>query len=117
MKEFMLLFRADYSKMQFSSKEDWQSTAKKWKNWTEGLKSQNKWVSEGQQLSPSGKVVKAGGIITDGPYVEMKESLLSYCIIRAESEEEAAELSKNCPILDSDGSVEIREKINSSSKQ
>lgn len=109
MKEFMLLFRADYSKMQHSSKEEWQTVAKKWKDWTDGLSAQGKWGSSGMQLSPEGKVVKTDGVITDGPYTEIKEIIVSYCTIKAESKEEAAELSKSCPILESGGSVEIRE--------
>ena len=68
-----------------------------------------KWVADGLQLNPAGKVVKTNGVITDGPYTETKEVLMSFCRIKAESIEEAAELSKECPVLSTGGNVEIRE--------
>jgi len=108
MKEFMLLFRADYKNMQSRSPEEWQEMAKKWKDWIAGLSAQNKWVAAGKQLSQNGKVVRPNGVTTDGPFVELKESVNSYCIIKADSLEDAAELSKNCPILTVGGTVEIR---------
>jgi hypothetical protein len=109
MKEFLLLFRGDYGAVPPQGTEEWQATAKKWQDWIGGIAAQNKWVAPGQQLSPAGKVVKANGVITDGPYTEIKETLFSYCTIRAESLEEAAELAKGCPILLIGGSVEVRE--------
>ncbi len=66
-------------------------------------------MAAGQRLSPAGKVVRTNGVITDGPYTEIKETLISYCTIKAESMEEAAELAKGCPILTVGGNVEIRE--------
>ena len=110
MKEFMLLFKADYKKMEFSQ-EDWQATAKKWQDWTEGIKSQGKWVATGQQLGRESKIVNANGVITDGPYAEIKEMLISFCTVSAESINGAAELAKNCPVLDVGGNVEVRELV------
>lgn len=110
MKEFLLLFRADYEAMpQRDDPEEWQAAAKKWQDWIGGIAAQDKWVASGQQLSPGGKVVKTNEVITDGPYTEIKETLISYCTIKAESIEEAAELAKGCPILTVGGNVEVRE--------
>ena len=110
MKEFLLLFRADYEAMlQKDDPEEWQATAKKWQDWIGGIAAQDKWVAPGQQLSQDGKVVKTNGVITDGPYTEIKETLISYCTIKAESLDEAAELAQGCPILTIGGNVEVRE--------
>lgn len=109
MKEFMLVFRGDYEKIPQSNPEEFKSVAKKWKDWTDKITEQGKWVAAGFQLNPAGKVVKADGIITDGPYTETKEVLMSFCRIKAESIEEAAELSKDCPVFITGGNVEIRE--------
>jgi hypothetical protein len=38
----------------------------------------------------------------------MKESIGGYIIVRAKSIDEAAELSKDCPILEMNGNVEVR---------
>jgi hypothetical protein len=109
MKEFMLLFRGDYKAIPQDSPKEMQAMAKKWQDWIGGIAAQNKWVAPGQRLNPDGKVVRTNGVITDGPYTEIKETLFSYCTIKAESIEEAAELATSCPILTVGGNVEVRE--------
>lgn len=110
MKEFMFLFKADYKKME-KSQEDWQTVAKKWKDWIDGIEAKGKWGSTGQQLGKGSKIVKPNNVVTDGPYPEIKEMLISYCTVKAESIDEAAELAKNCPVLDVGGNVEVRELV------
>jgi len=55
-----------------------------------------------------GKVLKPGGIITDGPFVEIREVLGSFIVVKADSLEEATTLAHGCPAIDQGGSVEIR---------
>jgi len=108
MKEFALLFRQpsyDYSK---TSKEEMQALQKKWQNWTASIAAQGKFVSNGVRLVADGKVLKAGGVITDGPFVEIREMLGSFIIVKADSLEDATTLAHGCPALDAGGSVEIR---------
>jgi hypothetical protein len=108
MKDFMLLFRQpsyDYSK---ASPKEMQALAKKWQDWVGGIAAQGKLADNGPRLSLEGKVLKAGGVITDGPFVEIREMLGSFIIVKAESLEEATTLAHGCPALDSGGSVEIR---------
>jgi len=113
MKEFLLVFRGEYKAMPQRDPEEWQAMAKKWQDWIGGIAAQNKWVAAGQQLSPGGKVVRTNGVITDGPYTEIKELIGGYMFVKGESLQEAAELAKGCPVLISGGSVEIRETIQS----
>jgi hypothetical protein len=56
----------------------------------------------------TGKVLKAGGVITDGPFVEIREMLGSFIIVKADSIEDATTLAHGCPAIDEGGSVEIR---------
>ena len=108
MKEFMLLFRQssyDYSK---ASREEMETLTKKWKDWVGGIAAQGKLASNGPRLALEGKVLKAGGVITDGPFVEIRERLGSFIIVKADSLEEATTLAHGCPAVDSNGSVEIR---------
>ena len=109
MKAFLLVFRADYSTMPKASPEQMQATTKRYMDWIGGIAAQNKLVDRGNSLVPSGKVVKAGNVITDGPYTEIKECIMGYSIVKAESIEEATELAKGCPVLTFGGNVEIRE--------
>lgn len=108
MKEFMLLFRQpsyDYSDV---SKEEMAALAKKWNEWWKGIEKQGKLARRGPRLSMEGKVLKPGGVVTDGPFVEIKEKLGSFIVVKAENLEEATTLAHGCPALDQGGSVEIR---------
>jgi len=109
MKEFLLVFRIDAAGQQSQvSPEQMQARMKLWQDWMGSIAAQNKLVSSGNRLTPEGRVVKANNVITNGPYVEIKEAIGGYIIIRADSLDEAAELSKGCPILNSGGNVEVR---------
>lgn len=91
------------------SPEEMQATMKKWMDWIGGIAAQNKLVDRGNRLGSAGRVVKSDNVVTDGPYTEIKELIGGYTIIKAESMEEAAEMSKGCPILAVGGNVEVRE--------
>jgi len=108
MKDFALLFRQpnyDYSN---ASPEEMQAIGKKWKDWVGGIAAQGKLASQGPRLAQDGKVLKAGGVITDGPFVEIRERLGSLIVVKADSLDEATTLAHGCPALDAGGSVEIR---------
>src|SRR5450432_4236243 len=74
MKDFLLVFRTDYNTMPKSSPEELQALTKRWMDWVGGIAAQNKLTDRGNRLYPSGKVLKAGNVIADGPYAEIKES-------------------------------------------
>ncbi len=109
MKDFLFVFRADYKAMPKGSPEEMQATTQKWMNWIAGLAAQNKLSDRGNALESSGKVVKNDNVITDGPYTEIKEAIMGYSLVKANSIEEATELAKDCPILSQGGNVEVRE--------
>ena len=109
MKEFLLVFRRDYVARETQpSPEQMQAMMKPWEDWMGSLAAQNKLANAGNRLSSDGRVVKPGGVITDGPFVEIKEGIGGYIIVRASSIDEAATLSKDCPILQIGGNVEVR---------
>ena len=109
MKEFLLVFRSEPTRPATQpSPEQIQQMMKPWQDWMGGLAAQNKLANPGNRLSSEGRVVKTDKTITNGPYVEMKEAIGGYIIIRAASLDEAAELSKGCPILQMGGNVEVR---------
>lgn len=108
MKEFMLLFRQpsyDYSN---ASPKEMQALKKRWEEWAGSIAAQGKLAQSGPRLAMEGKVLKPGGVITDGPFVEIRERLGSFIIVKADSLEDATTLAHGCPVLDANGSVEIR---------
>jgi len=109
MKDFLFVFRTDYSVMPKGTPEEMQAMTKQWMDWIGGIAAKNKLTDRGNRLVPTGNVVKGDNLITDGPYAEIKESIVGYSIVKANSIAEASALTKGCPILAQGGNVEVRE--------
>ncbi|QJB31790.1 transcription initiation protein [Chitinophaga oryzae] len=109
MKNFLFLFRSDFSSTAKRSPEEMQNNTKMWMDWIGGIAAQNKLADRGNRLEQTGKVVRPNNVVTDGPFTEIKETLGGYTVVQASSLEEAAELAQGCPILAFGGNVEIRE--------
>lgn len=109
MKNFLFLYRADFTLAAQRSPEEMQANTKKWMDWIGGIAAQNKLADRGNRLEQTGMVIRPNNVVTDGPFTEIKETLGGYTVIQANSLEEAAELAKGCPVLAVGGNVEIRE--------
>ena len=109
MKDYLLIYRADFSFMGTRTPEEAQANTKRWMDWIGSIAAQNKLTDRGNRLDASGKVLKADNMITNGPYAEIKETIGGYSIIKADSYEAAIELAKGCPVLTMGGNVEVRE--------
>jgi hypothetical protein len=113
MAKFMILFRTNPSAYRALSPEQMQQMTKKWMDWKDSLEKSGHLQSTGERLDASGRVIRGKSkSVTDGPYVEVKDSIQGYMLLKAETLDEAVELSRGCPILESDGSVEIRPFVN-----
>ena len=109
MQEFLLIFRRENTGPDTTlSPEQIQAMMKPWQDWIGSIAAQNKLVTAGNRLAPEGNVVRPNKVVTNGPYVETKEAVGGYTIIKADSLAEATEISKGCPILFAGGNVEVR---------
>ncbi len=109
MHEYLMLIREDidlYGKM---TPEEMQKDIEKHVKWVEQLV-KNGNFKNGNPLTPRGKHIKKK-IITDGPYIEVKEGISGFYFLLANSLEEAAEIAKGCPSIDIGATLEIRELI------
>ena len=107
MEKFMYLFRGVDDPNQ--SPEVIQAHLHKWFLWIEALGKKGAYVS-GEPLDRRGKQVNgAKRVVTDGPFIEAKEMVAGYLIVNAADMNEAVEISKDCPIFDIDGKLEIRQ--------
>lgn len=105
----MMLFRTEKSDAPKPSPEQMQAMVKQWQDWIGGIAAQGKFVAT-NALGSSGKTVQSDGIVTDGPYAEIKEVVGGYIIVKAENLEDAVKLSDGCPTLARDGGkVEVRD--------
>ena len=109
MKEFLLLIRenAAYGEL---SVEDMQADIEEHIKWVETLVEAGNF-REGNPLEAKGTILK-NGLVTDGPYVEMKECISGYYILLAESLQDATALVKDCPDFKAGATLELREIIN-----
>jgi hypothetical protein len=112
MKEFALLFRQpgfDYSTL---SESEIEALRKKWSEWAGAMVAEGRLIDGGVRLDTSGKVLRMGGLVTDGPFVEIREILGSFVVIKAESLDDAITVAHGCPVLERGGSVEVRPVFN-----
>jgi len=109
MKDFLFVYRADYTVPPQGTPEQMQAMMKLWMDWLGSIGAQGKLKSPGHRLENGGKVVRPNNVITDGPYADIKESIGGYSIVTVATIEEAAEIAKGCPIYMMGGNVEVRE--------
>lgn len=108
MKEFMMIFRSEAQKSAQLSPEEMQQSIKQWQDWIGGIAAQGKFIST-NALGSEGQTVSAKGIVTDGPYVEVKERVGGYILVKADDLTDAVKLSEGCPVLALGGKVEVRD--------
>jgi hypothetical protein len=109
MKEYLFLFRGGNMSAE-QSPENFQAHMQRWMQWMGDLNAQGKF-SGAQPLGATGRQVKGTGkMVSDGPFMEGKEMVGGYLLCKAGSYDEAVEIAKGCPVLESDtGVVEVRE--------
>lgn len=106
MPEFVYLYRGG---QRASTPEASEKIMQRWMSWMQTLDQKGHLKDRGQPLEQTGKVVRGNGKgVTDGPYPESKDLVGGYTLVEASTLDEAAELSKGCPILEVGGLVEIR---------
>jgi hypothetical protein len=108
MEEYMLIFRhQDGGKV--ASPEQIEAWMKQTMDWIGGIAAQNKYIGGNGLSFDDAKVVGHKGVVTNGPFGDIKETLGGYIMIRAASAKEAAEFAKGSPVLQGDGNtVEVR---------
>ena len=109
--EFVLLFRASEAGAgeAMGTPERAQRAMSAWLAWVRELEATGHLAQPGQPLAMAGRVVRGPDkVVTDGPFVEIKDIVLGFMVIRARDAAEAEQLAKGCPMLAGDGSVEIR---------
>src|SRR4030095_750633 len=104
MAKFMYLFRSNPMAYRSMSPEQMQQTMKKWMDWKDGLEKNGHVQQLGERLDGRGTVVRGTHTaVPAGPYVEVKDFIQGYLLLEAKDMDEAVELAKGCPILESDG--------------
>jgi hypothetical protein len=111
MPKFVLLLRDQPAAFENLGPEDIQKIIEKYQAWSERVAARGALV-QGEKLSDSeGRVLrlaKSGLEVKDGPFLETKEIVGGFYVLRAKSYQEVVELCRDHPQL-AFGSIEIRE--------
>lgn len=111
MKDFMLIFLgSDYEELGLSP-EQMQERMGRWFAWN--TKMQEAGISKvGEALHSGGKRVSGENrTVTDGPFVESKELIGGFYVVRARDYDHAIEIAQDYPDYDLGGAVEVREVV------
>lgn len=106
MSEYIFLYRGAQRP---TSPQDAQQVMQKWIDWLQDLSAKGHIKDRGMPLEPTGKLVQGRQkTVTDGPFAEAKDLVGGYSLVEARDLDQAAELSKGCPIFERNGFVEVR---------
>lgn len=109
MKDFMMIFIGeDYGELGLSP-EEIQNRMSKWGTWHEKMEKAGI-VKYGEALHAEAKhITGPNRIVTDGPFVESKDIIGGFYVIKAKSMDAVVEIAKDFPDYDLGSTVEIRE--------
>ena len=108
MNQYLLIYRNDASQQFQPSPEEMQAIMGQWGDFHKTLEEGGHLVAS-EALQTTGKVLAPGNVVTDGPYVEAKELVGGFTLIKAESMEKAVDLAKECPLHSGGEKIEVRE--------
>jgi len=103
MAKYLFIYRESTESRVKPSPEEMQALQGAWYGWMQKFGSAI--VPGGDGLKPTGRIVKAG-LVTDGPYVEAKEVIVSFTLIQADNYDAAVAIARECP---PGHTIEIRE--------
>ncbi|MCP9767108.1 transcription initiation protein [Lacihabitans sp. LS3-19] len=109
MEEYVLIMRHENGAA-VASPEQMQIWMQQTMDWLGGIAAQGKLLNTGNGLSfDDACVVGHGGVVTNGPFGEIKETIGGYVMVKADSVDEAVEFAKGCPVLQGPGNtMEVR---------
>ncbi len=103
MAKFLFIYRESTESRSKPSPEEMQALQAAWYEWMQKFGSAIQPGGDG--LKHSGRFLK-DGIVSDGPYVEAKEIVVSFGIMQADDYDAAVEIARACP---PGHTIEIRE--------
>ena len=98
MEKFLLLIREDLKKVEQMPEDQLTECIERMTAWVGELSESGNYI-QGDPLTTTGKYVRKDNIFSDGPFIEAKEAISGYLIIKAESINQAAALAQTCPLV------------------
>jgi hypothetical protein len=108
MEKFLLLIREEVERRVKMSQEEFDRCIRVMSAWSESLAESGIFIGS-EPLKMTGRYVGRDTIVSDGPFIEAKEAVSGYYLIRAENLEQAAAIAQTCPfVLSGRLAIEVR---------
>jgi hypothetical protein len=108
MQKFLFLIREDIDRLAQMSEQELQQDIAEMTSWVEELIKFDNLIS-GDPLENASRII-GNQVPTDGLFIDSKEGISGYLIIKAENMEQAAAIAAQCPhIVQHKISIEIRQ--------
>jgi hypothetical protein len=98
MEKFLMIVREDLEKMGKLTNEERFSNIPMMLKWVDSLIASGNYLM-GEPLLIVGRYVSKDQILSDGPFIESREGISGYEIIRAENLDQAAAIAQTCPLV------------------
>jgi hypothetical protein len=98
MEKFLLIIREDLGKLGRMTDEERFANIPMMLKWVDSLIESGNYI-KGEPLLIRGRYVTKDQILSDGPFIEAREGISGYEIIRAENLDQAAAIAQNCPLV------------------
>jgi len=109
MKDFMMIFMGpDYGEIGLSP-DQIQQRMGKWFGWSEKMTKEGRDPKGNALLAPGRTISGTEKVVTDGPFLEGKELIGGYYVIKAKDFDDVQQVAMDFPDYDLGGTVEIRE--------
>ena len=103
----MIFIKDDMQNVVNKTLEEKQASLKEYMSWIEGFAKSGNYISS-DPIEPAGRYIKASGVTSDGPFIESKEAISGYVLIKANNIDEAVAFGQQCPVLKTGGAIEVR---------
>lgn len=112
MEKFLLLIREDLKFRAKMTPAEFKHNIQIMTKWVESMAQSANFLNA-DPLTNTGSYVAYDSVLSDGPFIEAKESISGFILIQAESLEQATSFAQLCPlVLNGTAAVEVRPIMN-----
>jgi hypothetical protein len=98
MEKFLFIIREDLKRMQSLSEKQRAEDIPSMLKWVESIAETGGYLG-GEPLVPAGRYIRKDEVLSDGPFIESKEGISGYSIIKAENLDQATAIAQMCPLV------------------
>lgn len=110
MKDYLLLMRGTEAQMSDVSEQEMKDHVEKWNSYM-GQLAKGGFLVGGFPLARDGRLMTKNSVTEAVSFSDKGEVVGGYLLIKARDYNHAVELTKECPLFDYDGNIEIREAV------